>query len=242
MTLSAQSVSVGHWLFRWRGFLPVCFVALILPALYEYHYPYGTHEGLLISWGVCIAISMIGVVIRAYTVGYAAKGTSGRNTKEGQVAETLNTTGIYSIVRNPLYLGNFFIMLGQVAFLGSAWCLVVYMLSFWLYYERIIMAEEDFLRKKFGSDYEAYALRTPAFIPNLALWTKTALPYSLKFMIRKECHGLLVMMLIYAIVGLTCDYRAHDGDFLYLKLWSLVAGITVVVYVIVNGVAKKLFK
>jgi len=242
MTLSAQSVSVGHWLFRWRGFLPLCFIVLMLPALYEYHYPYGTHQGLLISWGVCIAISMIGVVVRAYTVGYAAKGTSGRNTKEGQIAETLNTTGIYSIVRNPLYLGNFIIMLGQVAFLGSAWCLVVYMLSFWLYYERIIMAEEDFLHKKFGSEYEAYALRTPVFIPKLSLWTKTTLPYSVKFMIRKECHGLFVMMVIYAAIGLACDLTAHQGEFLYLKLWSLVAGITVVVYVFVNGVAKKLFK
>lgn len=242
MTLSAQSVSVGHWLFRWRGFLPVCFVVLILPALYEYRYPYGTHEGLLISWGICIAISMIGVVLRAYTVGYAAKGTSGRNTKEGQIAETLNTTGIYSIVRNPLYLGNFIIMLGQIAFLGSAWCLVVYILSFWLYYERIIMAEEDFLRQKFGSAYEEYALRTPAFIPNFRLWKGTALTYSLKFMIRKECHGLLVMMLIYAIAGLACDYRAHNGDFLYFQLWSLIAGVTVVVYLFVNGVAKKVFK
>lgn len=241
MTLSAQSVSVGHWLFRWRGLLPLCFIALIIPALYEYHYPQGTHQGLLIYWGVCVAISFIGEVIRAYTVGYAAKGTSGRNTKEGQVAETLNTTGIYSIVRNPLYVGNFIIMLGQVAFLGSAWCVVVYSLCFWLYYERIIMAEEDFLRKKFGSVYEEYALRTPVFMPNLALWTKTALPYSLKFMVRKECHGVLVMMLIYAALGLACDTVAH-GNFIYAQFWGLMAGITVVVYLFVNLVAKKLFK
>lgn len=241
MTLSAQSVSVGHWLFRWRGFLPLCFIALIVPALYEYHYPQGTHQGLLISWGFCVAISFIGEIIRAYTVGYAAKGTSGRNTKEGQVAETLNTTGIYSVVRNPLYVGNFIIMLGQVAFLGSAWCVVVYILCFWLYYERIIMAEEDFLRKKFGSVYEEYALRTPVFMPNLALWTKTALPYSLKFMIRKECHGVLVMMLIYAALGLACDTVAH-GDFVYAQFWGLMAAITVVVYLFVNLVAKKLFK
>ncbi|MGB8874133.1 MAG: hypothetical protein WCC75_12145, partial [Desulfobaccales bacterium] len=43
--------------------------------------------------------------------GLPPRGTSGRNT-QGQVAETLNTTGIYSLVRNPLYLGNFLIWLG----------------------------------------------------------------------------------------------------------------------------------
>ena len=238
MTLAEQSVVTGHWLFRWRGFLPICFIAIIIPAFEGFRYPYGSRTGYLALWGICLAISFIGVFIRAYAVGYAAKGTSGRNTKEGQIAETLNTTGIYSIVRNPLYLGNFVIMLGQIVLLRSAWCVLVYILSFWLYYERIIMAEEDFLKKKFGAAYENYARCTPAFIPNLSLWKKTALTYSTKFMIRKESHGLFVMMLIFTALGIACDYFV-SGAFVIDNVWLWVAGSTTLVYVATNLVIKK---
>jgi len=57
---------------------------------------------------IAIALSMFGFIIRAIAIGTTPKGTSGRNTKEGQVAESLNTKGIYSMVRHPLYLGNYF--------------------------------------------------------------------------------------------------------------------------------------
>jgi protein-S-isoprenylcysteine O-methyltransferase Ste14 len=239
MMLAEQSVVTGQWLFRWRGFLPLCFIAIIIPAFHGFQYPYNSRTWFMGLWGVCLGISLIGVIIRAYTVGYAAKGTSGRNTKEGQIAETLNTTGIYSTVRNPLYLGNFIIMLGQILLLRSPWCTLVYVLSFWLYYERIIMAEEDFLKKKFGSAYENFARLTPAFIPNFSLWKKTALTYSLKFMIRKESHGFVVMMLIFAALGLACDYVA-SGSFAFAHVWFWISGVTTLVYVLINLVARKM--
>jgi len=239
MTLADQSVVTGHWLFRWRGFLPLLFIAIIIPAFHGFHYPHDSRTWYMGTWGGCLAISFIGVIIRAYTVGYAAKGTSGRNTKEGQIAETLNTTGIYSTVRNPLYLGNFIIMLGQVMLLRSAWCLLVYILSFWLYYERIIMAEEDFLRKKFGAVYENFARITPAFIPNLSRWKKTALTYSLRFMIRKESHGFVVMIIIFSVLGMACDYMAI-GSFKYVHVWLWISGITTLVYAVINLLARKL--
>ncbi|MGC9453013.1 MAG: methyltransferase family protein, partial [Oceanipulchritudo sp.] len=51
-------------------------------------------------------------------------GTSGRNTKQ-QVAYSLNTTGFYSVVRNPLYLGNFFMYLGIALFTHHWWLVLV---------------------------------------------------------------------------------------------------------------------
>ena len=53
----------------------------------------------------CIALAFVGLAIRVFTVGFVPAGTSGRK-HDGQIAETLNTTGIYSLTRNPLYLGN----------------------------------------------------------------------------------------------------------------------------------------
>lgn len=239
MLLSEQSIKVGHWLFRWRGYLPLFFLLIIIPAFQGFHYPCHSRKYFMIAWGSCIALSMLGVILRAYTVGFAAKGTSGRNTKEGQVAETLNTTGIYSVVRNPLYLGNFIIMLGQILLLQSAWCVLVYMLCFWLYYERIIMAEEDFLRKKFGVLYEQFANATPVFLPKFSLWKRSALPYSTTFMIRKECHGLFVMMLIYIGMGMVGDYIV-TGTFEFALFWGLMTAVTTVVYLVTSVVSKKL--
>ncbi len=239
MTLADQSIVTGNLLFRWRGFIPLCFIAILVPAFHGFRYPHNSRTEYLVLWSICVGISLIGVVLRAYTVGYAAKGTSGRNTKEGQIAETLNTTGIYSIVRNPLYLGNFMIMLGQVLLLRSMWCVLVYVLSFWLYYERIIMAEESFLKQKFGEAYEAYTRLTPAFVPKLSLWKKTVLSYSLKFMIRKECHGLFVMMIIFSVLGTTCDAVAN-GSFVLVNVWTWIAGISTMVYVLINLVTKKM--
>ena len=100
------------------------------------------------------------LAIRAYTIGHTPKGTSGRNTKK-QVANALNTTGAYSLVRNPLYLGIFFMGLGVALFAHLWWLTLIYVLAFWLYYERVIFAEEAYLRDKFGAEYLSWADRTP---------------------------------------------------------------------------------
>ncbi len=99
------------------------------------------------------------------TVGFAPKNTSGRNTAAGQMADELNVTGIYSIVRHPLYVGNFFMWLGPVLFLRSVWFTIVFCLVYWLYYERIMFAEEQFLRRKFGDAYDKWSEKVKAFIP-----------------------------------------------------------------------------
>jgi protein-S-isoprenylcysteine O-methyltransferase Ste14 len=70
------------------------------------------------------------------------------------VAEVLNTTWMYSLVRNPLYLGNFIIWLGLALFINVWWCTIIVILSFILFYERIIFAEEKFLREKFGKTFK----------------------------------------------------------------------------------------
>ncbi|MDR2152686.1 MAG: DUF1295 domain-containing protein, partial [Helicobacteraceae bacterium] len=67
---------------------------------------------------LAVLISALGVAIRVYTIGYKHKGTSGRNTKTQQ-ASALNTKGIYSLTRNPLYLGNFLIGWGVIVYTHS---------------------------------------------------------------------------------------------------------------------------
>ena len=133
----------------------------------------------------CLLISLVGVAIRVYTIGYAPAGTSGRNTAK-QIADELNTTGIYSIIRHPLYFGNYLMSLGIVLLPRSITLTVIFTLIFWLYYERIMYAEEDFLRHKFGQDFLNWSARVPTFLPRRITGRATSLPFSWKKVLRQE--------------------------------------------------------
>ncbi len=82
--------------------------------------------------------------------------------------------GVYSIVRNPLYLGNFFIGFGFT--LASNFFLIFllpfYSLVFFLYYYLIVREEESYLEGKFGERFIQYRKSTPAFFPNFKSWKK----------------------------------------------------------------------
>lgn len=183
----------GQQLFRWRSYLPLIGIPTILLALREYEYP-GHSETLDHLWEAgCLVISFAGLMIRAYTVGHAPKGTSGRNTKH-QRADVLNTTGAYSMVRNPLYLGNFFMGLGVVLFAHLWWLILIYVLAFWLYYERIILAEEAYLREKFGAQFLEWAQRTPVIVPSFRHYRKPELPFSFKNVLRREYNGFFTVI------------------------------------------------
>ena len=104
-------------------------------------------------WGLfCLAVALVGLGVRAFTVGCVPERTSGRNTKEGHVANRLNVAGMYSIVRHPLYLGNFIIWIGVAMYCAVWWLVAIVALLFCVYYERIIFAEEEFLRYRFGGN------------------------------------------------------------------------------------------
>lgn len=71
---------------------------------------------------------------------------------------------------------------------------MIYILAFWLYYERIMFAEEAFLRKKFGDEYLTWANNTPAFIPRFRNYRRPDLPFSLKKVLKKEYHGFMAVI------------------------------------------------
>ncbi|MGH8369937.1 MAG: methyltransferase family protein [Gammaproteobacteria bacterium] len=220
MALLEEFESSGNWLFRWRSYLPLVLVGIILLALYDYKYP--LHDrGLEGYWEVfCLIVSYFGLGIRAITVGCAPGRTSGRNTKQ-QIADSLNTTGLYSVVRNPLYLGNFFMGLGIVLFVHTWQLTLIFTLLFWLYYERIIFAEESFLRKKFGDEYLNWANATPVFIPRFSGYRKADLPFSIKNVLRREYNGFFAVIVVMFMLETVGDFSVlgiFDPDTWWLVL------------------------
>ncbi|MBC8319279.1 MAG: DUF1295 domain-containing protein [Bacteroidetes bacterium] len=190
----------GNYLFKHRGQFPVILFLLAIPVVYftgTNNFSVLTQD--VIKW-VAIALSVLGFIIRAISIGTTPKGTSGRNTKDGQVAESLNTTGIYSIVRHPLYLGNYFMWIGIVLFTFNFEFVVIITLAFWLYYERIMFAEERFLERKFGDAYMEWANRTPAFIPCLKKFKKNVVPFSPVSVLRREYSGVLATVVGFVFI------------------------------------------
>ena len=237
MSLQKQFEETGAWLFRWRSYLPLVFIVVIIPAFQQFSYPFGSHTYHLL-WGMfCLSVSLFGLFIRCYTIGYVPKGTSGRNTKM-QVAETLNTTGIYSVVRNPLYLGNFFMMLGVTMFPRVWWVSIIYVLTFWLYYERIIMAEEAFLKTKFGVNYENYLARTPAFIPDFRLWQPNTLSFSFRNVLKREYSGFMAVIAAFTILEFFGDY-IQEGTLVFDLVWVSIFTFGLIVYVALLTLKKK---
>jgi protein-S-isoprenylcysteine O-methyltransferase Ste14 len=236
-SLQRQSAASGAWLFRWRSYCPLVLIALLLAALPRFSYPLGSHT-LDTLWEVlCLAVSMLGLFIRCHTVGHTPRGTSGRNTRS-QVADTLNTTGLYSALRNPLYLGNFLMMLGVILFVRTVWAPVIYSLAFWLYYERIIMAEEAFLKSKFGPAYEAYLARTPAFIPDFRLWRPAALPFSMKNVLKREYNGFFGVVAGFTALEVSGDYIVK-GRLVVDPAWAVLFLAALAVFLTLRTLKKK---
>ncbi|HET6229803.1 MAG TPA: isoprenylcysteine carboxylmethyltransferase family protein [Longimicrobiaceae bacterium] len=198
MALREELVREGNWLFRWRSYPPVVLLLLVIASLPAARNPdTWQHHRAWVAF--CVAVSIIGELIRCVTVGHAPAGTSGRNTR-GQLAEQVNTTGIYSVVRHPLYLGNFVIYMGAAMYPGLWWMAAIVALVFWLYYERIMLAEEEFLRGRYGAAYEEWAARTPPFIPRLGGWKPAALPFSLKTVLKREYAGVFGITTAYFVL------------------------------------------
>jgi protein-S-isoprenylcysteine O-methyltransferase Ste14 len=182
----------GNKLFKYRGQIPVILFVLAVPVIYftDVTCILKNEKLYYILFGVAIAMSIAGQVIRAIAIGTSNKNTSGRNTSEGQVAEALNTKGIYSTVRHPLYLGNYFMWIGIVAFTFNIYFFIIVSLMFWLYYERIMFAEERFLERKFGDDYVNWSNRVPAFWPSMKNYEKGDISFSMKTILRREYAGI----------------------------------------------------
>ena len=235
MGLREEFEATGNWLFRRRGYLPLLLFPLLLIAARGSTYPVGDH-GLDLAWeGVCLLLALIGLALRIGTVGFVPRDTSGRNTG-GQLAGSLNTSGLYSVVRHPLYLGNYLMWLGVALFPRSWWAPVIVSLVFWLYYERIMFAEEEFLRRKFGPLLHLVGRRSRRhFFPRLTLWRRPGTRFSLLTVLRREHSSLLALMASLTALEAASDY-AHTGRLIVDPLWGTALAVTLVLCLAVRAV------
>ncbi|WP_027004004.1 methyltransferase family protein [Hugenholtzia roseola] len=228
MALQEEMETQGNFLFRYRSHLPLLIMVVgIIVFIYEkvYQRTYASTDPFSILPPdsipyLSLFVSLLGLGIRIYTVGHTPKNTSGRNTAEGQVAEQLNSTGIYSMVRHPLYLGNFFMWLGAAILVANFWFVVSFVFVYWVYYERIMFAEEQFLRRKFGTSYTDWAAQTPAFVPQFGNFKKAKYPFSIKKVLKKEKNGIWAIFIIIAFFEYLARYLESRTLSLQYDVWT----------------------
>lgn len=119
-------------------------------------------------------------------------------------APKLVTDGPYAWVRNPLYAGNALIGCSWSVMAGPLWLPVFLSLFLAIYCFVIIPSEEDFLRSRFGSDYEEYLKSTPSLVPRLSRKHKRAAGSEAGFDRKKswfmERHSLRMNVLVTALI------------------------------------------
>jgi len=242
MALSEHLQHTGNWLFRWRAVPPVLALLLLMLHLQDYQYLLGSKRADDIWQLGCLLVALLGLALRIHVVGHTPKDTSGRNARE-QRAASLNTSGLYSVVRHPLYLGNFLVYLGTVAFTHDLWPAVVCLLGFWLYYERIMMAEEAYLRARFGTQFEEWALATPAFLPSARRWCPPTLPFSLRNVLRREYNNVFSVVLAMFLLDSASDSAAH-GHFTLGHWWSIALVVGFLAWLLVRSLKRhtKIFR
>lgn len=219
MSLRNQLERNGSWLFRHRTYLPLVTIPVFLACLPSFKYIGASHTLNEIWQLVCLAVSLFGLAIRIITVGRAPLGTSGRNTAK-QVANTLSTTGIYSVVRHPLYLGNYLIVLGMALWPHIWWLAVFTSFAYALYYERIMLAEEAFLREKFGNAFETWAEATPAFIPRMRGWKPSTVSFCWRTVLQREYNAFILIVSVFFSFDLIGDSFA-EGHFHLTYGWFI---------------------
>lgn len=175
MRLSDRLAAQGKWLFSFRSIVPLTLIPLVALALPQSRAAedwLGVTGNLLFEWAA-ISVGLAGLALRCATVMFAPDGSSSRDTHRIN-ATTLNTAGTYSVVRHPLYLGAGLLWVGAVLSTRVWWLAAVVSLLYWVYIERIMLGEEQYLAATFGDDFTRWASSTPAFIPNWSGWRKPA--------------------------------------------------------------------
>lgn len=216
--------------------MPVLFATLFLPALADFKY-LNQSRTAQIQWELfCLAISLLGLAVRILTVAYIPEQSSGRELSNPR-AEKLNTSGAYSLVRNPLYIGNLIIWLGITGLVHLWWFSLMFMLIAVVYYRQIIYAEEAYLRNRFGAPYVEWAGRTPALIPSFRNWVPPVLSFSMAMVMRREYSGLFQISAVYFLMNGGLNFAAQGiwvMDRFFQNLFIVVAGFCAVIWFVVK--------
>ena len=185
---------IREWIFKMRGGLWTLIFLIILFTAKKNNF---NLKQILIALAFIIA----GQLWRCWAVGFIGL-YRGENVK----AQKLATTGPYALMRNPLYFGNFLIGFGW-AIIAGFYAVMIFVVSFYVLYNlSIIPHEENFLRSKFGIEYESYCAKVKRFFPVISKLKFENLRggFNSKILMRSEIHTIISTIVGTLIIIAVC--------------------------------------
>lgn len=154
---------IGNFFFHYRNQVFPLLMALSV-LLFRPRFPAGSYFWNNVLDCAGLVISLIGQSLRAATVGYDYIRRGGKGQQIW--ASRLVQGGMFAHSRNPLYLGNILIFCGLVMIFNAPFAYIIGIPAICFIYACIILAEENFLRGKFGAEYDAYEARVNRMLPD----------------------------------------------------------------------------
>ncbi|MDI3546276.1 MAG: hypothetical protein PWP68_1693 [Rikenellaceae bacterium] len=226
-------VKIGSFFFHIRNYLfPFFYLILFLPSPRIFNSSYTPFIlGLLILF--------CGLLIRQLTIGLVNINRSGKN--KHVHANILHIDGLFSHSRNPLYLGNVLEILG-LAILSNSLIFLVIMFPFFVFiYQSIIIAEEDFLYKKFGQEYLEYKKRVPRWLPNLKGIRRTfqSMNFNFQRVLLKEYTTTFIALLAATLLIIKLYYYFYSSTFISsLPYFIILIALLIITYFIIRYLKK----
>jgi protein-S-isoprenylcysteine O-methyltransferase Ste14 len=194
-------VALGDFLFHCRTTLsPFLPLLLLLPGPAVLPDPF-------VAALLGLAVAFLGQIVRATTIGLEYIVRGGRNHRV--YADDLVTEGLFRHTRNPMYVGKFFMILGA-GIASNRWpALLAITMAYAFMYHAITLAEEAYLRQKFGAAFDAYCAQVPRWSPRLSGLAETfaRTRYHWARVLVKEYSAPLGWTLPIVLIGL---YNIHE--------------------------------
>ena len=152
---------IGGWLFKKRTSLPlpIVLVLLIVPPRWS---SFSLSPRAALAGALVVAV---GELLRLWGVHHIGVISRTRNDRLGPLIDS----GPFSLVRNPLYLGNILLWLGFSISARLIWLAPFIVLLLAGEYQAIVRWEERLLESRIGPPYLDYTRRVPRWIPLLRM-------------------------------------------------------------------------
>ena len=150
----------GEHAFSDIGQLIFLIIFLIVWIADSFVFKYSTFLTQYVSNYIRVPIALIVLVISGLLAWTGLKIVFRETREEPQVI----TSGVFSIVRHPIYLGSILLYLGFILLSLSLLSALVWILIIVFYY-MISRYEEKLLIQRFGSAYEEYKKKVPMLFP-----------------------------------------------------------------------------
>jgi len=123
-------------------------------------------------------------------------------------------------------------------YLRSWWFALLFVALFCLYHEKIMFAEEEYLRKKFGEAFLKWAEQTPAFIPDFKKWRSPGPPFSFRVAVKTEYSTFFSIIASFTFVEIVEDFFVQ-GRLVFEVMWAVIFGSGLAMYLTLRILDKR---